>query len=252
MRLTGWNLPLERLSATSLSTLVNCPEQFRRKYLLNEKEGNSGERFMGAVQHEALDYLFQQDADPDEAVSIAWQKELEERGEPDWHDLDSTEAFRRSKQMMKAYLPVAQREKPIAVEQRFEEQIDGVWVVGYIDREMSDRILEVKTSSRKESKPKSRWSFQGRLYSLASQKPVEWHVVTRQATPKVYTAAEEPLLYTEAFNPDATVLIVKRTIAMMSDLWTRYGKDNPWPMNGIHGDWTCGYCAYKKDCPAWS
>ena len=260
MRLGGWKLPLERLSATSLGTFAQCPEQFRRKYILNEKEGLSGEKFIGGVTHEALQYLFlppQPDGeiyigdDVGVAVDIAWQKKIEKEGDPDWHDMDATEAYRRTKQIVKTYWPIASKAHPVAVEERFEEQILGVPIVGYIDVELEHAIREVKTSSRKESKPKTRHLLQGRTYSLVSRKPVEWHYVTRQATPKVYTPEECPdLLIT--FNQDASVLILQRLIEQMNDTYQRYGRDEPWPLQGTFHDWACGYCSFKKNCPAWS
>jgi CRISPR/Cas system-associated exonuclease Cas4 (RecB family) len=252
VRLTGLKLPLERLSATSLSTFTVCPEQFRRKYLLNEKETMSGERFMGSVTHQALQKLFQAEADPENAVMTAWQNVIDREGEPEWHDVDATDSYKRAKKMIAAYWPIASTIEPIAVEQRFEEKIAGVTVVGYVDRELKDRILEVKTASAKVAKPKSRWSFQGRLYSLVSQKPIEWNVITRQVTPKIYTPDNAPDLYVPAFNADATVYIVRQAVERMNDLYARHGKDQAWPMDGIFGDWSCGYCSFRKRCPAWN
>lgn len=256
MRLSGWKLPFNRLSATSLSTAIQCPEQFRQKYLLNEKESMSGERFMGSVTHQALASLFDPAFDWEAggaggAVETAWQNVIHKEGEPEWYDVDATEQFRRAKQMIATYWPIASAIKPIAVEQRFEETIAGVQIQGYIDRELTDRILEVKTAAQKVSKPKPRWSFQGRLYSLVSAKPVEWHVVTRQVTPKVYTAEEAPKLMVEGYNPDVTVRIIEHAVARLNDYYARYGKDNPWPMDGIFGDWACDYCSFKKSCPAY-
>lgn len=259
MRLSGLKLPLERLSATSLGTFTSCPEQFRRKYLLNEKEAMSGDRFMGIVTHQALASLF----DPallgeaheqpveDMAVAQAWEGTIEREGEPDWHDKDGTDSYKRAKQMVKAYWPIAQEIHPIAVEQRFEEQIAGVNIVGYVDRELTDRILEVKTAAQKVSKPKPRWSLQGRLYSLVSAKPIEWHVITRQVTTKIYTPKEAEELYCPGFNKDATVRIIRLTVERMNDLYARHGKDDPWPTDGIFGDWSCSYCSFKKNCGVW-
>lgn len=260
MRLSGWKLPLPRLSATSLSTAITCPEQFRQRYLLKTPQVMTGERFMGSVTHQALDMLFDpmfiQEGEieqaPERALASAWQNVIEKEGEPEWYDKDSVESYRRAKQMLVLYWPIASNIAPIAHEQRFEETIAGVQIQGYIDRELEDRILEVKTASSKVSKPKARWSFQGRLYSLVSQKPIEYHVVTRQATPKVYTAAEEPNLFVPARNPDTTVKIIEHAVARLNDYYSRYGEGQPWPMDGIFGDWTCGYCSFKKGCPAWT
>ncbi len=259
MRLSGWRLPLERLSATSLSTFTSCPEQFRRKYLLNMTETQYGDRFVGGVMHDAIKLMYDQefitqetiDSTPDRAIAKAWSEKLEEDGEPVWMDDDPHEMYRRSLQMLKTYWPIACKDEVVAVEQRFEENIAGVNVVGYIDRELRDRIKEVKTSSKKDKKPKPRWTLQGRLYSLVKDKPIEWNIITRQVTPQVVTPEEAPDLYVPAYNRDQTVQIIRFAVERMNDLYARYGKDEPWPTDGIYGDWTCGYCSFKKGCPAW-
>jgi CRISPR/Cas system-associated exonuclease Cas4 (RecB family) len=255
VRLGGWKLPLERLSATSLSTYIQCPESFRRKYILNEPEGMSGDRFVGSVTHQALHRLFTEEIhvgdDASDIVGEIWQEIITKEGEPDWHDTDATKAYKTTKKMLTTYWPYVSEEKPVAVEQRFEEKIAGVPVVGYIDVELDEVIREVKTSSRKESKPKQRHLLQGRLYSLVSTKPVTWHYVTRQVTPRVYTPAECPGLML-SFNPDLTVLMMRQVIERMNDDYARYGRDETWPLSGTFHDWACGYCSFKKNCPAWS
>lgn len=250
MRIGYTQLPLKRLSATSIGLHMNCPEQFRQKYLLNVKETMSGDRFVGSVTHQALEKLFKGE-EPEQALHETWQEIIEKEGEPEWYDTDSIKAFKTTKLMLETYWPIAQSIEPIAVEQRFEETIDGVHIVGYIDRELTDRILEVKTSSKRDKKPKSRWAFQGRLYSLVSAKPVEYHIVTRQVTPQVVTAAESAELLVDSYQPDATVALLRLAVQQIADNWNRYGKENPWPMQGVLGDWTCNYCSFKKQCLAW-
>lgn len=259
MRLGGFSLPLERLSATSLSSFLSCPRAFQERYLLDKKERLGGARFVGSVTHSAIQSLFtpsffeNTDGSAEAAVSIAWEEMITKEGDPDWReDEDAVEMYRRTKQMIKEYLPFALANKPIAVEQRFEEQIAGVTIVGYIDRELNDRILEVKTAGQKVSKPKPRWNLQARLYALASNKPIEFHVLTRQVQTKIYTAQECPELYIEGFNADVTVRIVKQAVERMNDCYARFGKDQPWPMDGILGDWACSRCSFRKSCPAWA
>lgn len=259
MRLSGFRLPLPRLSATSLSTFTACPEQFRQKYLLHTEETMSGDRFMGIVVHKALDEIFKGDPTApieelaEESVADAWNDAIEKDGEPEWYDLDASKEYKRARLMIKTYLPYAQQQTVVATEERFEETICGVPVIGYIDRRLPDRILEVKTAKNKVSKPKNRWQFQGRLYGLVSALPIEWHVVTRQVTPQVVTAAEAPELYVPRYNPDVTIRLVQQAIERMNDLYARHGANEPWPLDGIHGDWSCNYCSFKKKgCIAWT
>lgn len=248
VRLGGYKLPLERLSATSISTFMSCPEQFRQKYILKQPESLRDDRFIGSVAHSSLHKLFD-GSDADHVVDEAWREILDKEGEPEWVKVDAAEAYRRCKLMIKTYWPVASETKPVAVEQHFEEKILGVTVQGYIDLELDDRIREVKTSSQKQSKPKPRHTLQGRLYSLVSSKPVEWHYVTRQTAPKIYTPEECPDLL-QRFSSDTTIVLLKQVLTYMSDTWQRYGASECWPLTGTMGDWTCGYCSFRKGCAA--
>lgn len=250
MRIGGWKLPLERLSATSLSLAVQCPEQFRQKYLLKQEEKLWGDAFIGTVIHSAVEDV---SLEPEDAFTQAWEHTLDRRGEPDWGKDDPIVLYKRAKQMVKLYWPTAQALAPrvTATEQRFEETILGVKLVGYIDRELDDRILDVKTAKAKTTKPKTKWSFQGRIYSLVSGKPVEWHVLTKQATPQLFTAELWPDLYQPSFDPDATLLTLQHAIERINDYYARYGADRPWPADGIFGDWLCNYCSFKDRCHAY-
>lgn len=266
MRL-GWKLPLERLSATSLSTAIQCPEQFRQKYLLKKPEKLFGERFVGIVNHKTHELGFEYKmrtgtdftlAQMKERYMQTWKDVLDDQGEPDWKDTDTVKAFQSGMDMVELYHEkVGVHVHPIAVEQRFEFDIPGIpsKIVGYLDVVETGKVRERKTSAQRVKKPKARWRFQGKLYQIAAGLPVQWDVVTRQVTPQLCLAEEFPDLYMPYTNPDPTIRIIRDTALRINDLYARHGADQPWPTTGIFGDWLCDYCTfgprYESSCIQW-
>ena len=86
-------------------------------------------------------------------------------------------------------------------------------------------------------------------------KPVEWQIITRQVTPQIVLAEEEPGLRMEKSNVDVTVRLIQQATNMLHDFWMRYGPDQPWPTHGLSHPFQCGYCfaspKYANTCIAW-
>lgn len=257
-------MPIEFVSATSLAKAISCPELWRRRYLVKEKERIFTGAFMGTVDHETHKENFEQKITSGEDLEVAWMRgryranwdrTLEKRGEPDWQDDDPAEMQARGLLMMEAYHTFNSPSiQPVRVEERFEEVIDGcpVPLVGYMDTELTDRILERKTANKKISKPKPEWRFQARVYQLVADKPTEWHIVTSQTEPRIYTPENSPELFLPKGNPDAIVRVIQQTILRLDDLYLRYGADSFWPTEGLFHPFLCDYCYAKNaGCPAW-
>jgi PD-(D/E)XK nuclease superfamily protein len=270
MRL-GWKLPVERLSATSLALSIQCPEQFRQKYIVREKEDVMfGARFMGIVDHKVNEELMRYTMKllPEERTSAlapgmiettyrqVWNDTIDKEGEPDWRDDDPAKMIKTGVKMATAYHQAAYV-KPIALEQRFDVKIPGVPVpvVGYIDVLERDRVRERKTTGVKTTKPKSKWRFQGFIYQYAAEVPVQWDVVTRQVTPQVFLADAWPDLWLPLQSRKVTEQMIRDAAYRINSLYAQYGADETWPMTGMLGDWLCDYCVigpkYKGGCPAW-
>lgn len=268
MRLSGWSLPIEKLSASAISCFISCPEQYRQKYLLKKRDSMNSARFVGIVDHKTHEENFRQkihsgeDLTPDEmykSYSDNWESTTNHEGEPAW-DEDPIKTFQKGQKMIALYHEkVSPLIQPIAVEQRFEETIKGVPVpvVGYVDVETKDLIRERKTAGTKLSDPKTAWRFQGRIYQLALEKPITWDIVTKQVTPQVVTAQEAPNLFMPIQNKDFTVRLIQQAAASMTDIYDRYGADSPWPTNGLYAEaWKCNFCQWGPklagSCVAWN
>jgi hypothetical protein len=264
MRL-GWHLPLDHLSATSLSAAALCPEQFRQKYLCDTPEPNFSGKFIGSVDHEMAAYMAEvrmNGAQPDELEKLyatAWETVLLKDGEPDWRDDDPTKMFKTGVRMAKLYWDqVLSRVEPVAAEQRIEFKIPEVpaLIVGYVDLFERDRIRERKTKDRKVTTPEPKWRFQGLIYQYATGLPIQWDVVTRQVTPQLYTADVWPELFMPVRDPSIVRGMIVDVAQRMNDLYTRYGPDRPWPTTGVFHPWLCQYCSvgprYQGTCTAWA
>jgi len=263
VRLTSFHLPVDHLSATSLSLAISCPEAFRLRYVRHEPERLNIPKLVGSAFHAVLAdnwrWKLEKGDDLPGPVALqrlqgAWDDVIEKEGDPEWKQPPS-DVLTNSSLMVSSYLESeAPKVQPLATEQRFEETIPEipVPVVGYVDCETKSAILETKTTARKETKPKPRWKLQAKVYQLSLRKPVMHQIVTRQATPKIYTPESEPGLLTPVADPDQTVLIMQRAVATLNDYYARWGADEPWPPNGIFSDYLCSYCAFVPKCVAWT
>lgn len=250
---------------------IQCPEQFRQRYIVKTEEKNFGARFVGMVDHDMAHVLTlskmeagQQEVSS-ETIEVlyreSWDRTLNEAGEPDWRDDDPNKMFKTGVKMAKLYWDEVintEEFEPLACEERIEYTIPGMpfTVIGYLDTRMKGLIRERKTTGQKTTKPKPKWRFQGLLYQYQLGLPVQWDVVTRQVTPQLYLAKDWPDLYLPVQRPGFIEQMIVDTARRMDDLYQRYGADEPWPTTGIFGDWLCDYCPigprYGGTCPAWN
>lgn len=256
-----------RLSPSSIALAASCPEKFRRKYILDERERWGGAAIVGIAVHRAVEEMFAHKLehgdlpDADMAQDVTRQafadKTVEaEKDGIDWGDTKPGDAVDQSILLTTAYHgTAAPNVEPVAVEEWVGAQIPGLpELSGRIDVIQKQGILDVKTTGRKMTEPRGDWRLKGSLYVLMTGQSIEWNVITKTKTPGVYTAADTPGL----FMP-ATPLLMKLTerrvqavAATLIDMLERYGPEEPWPTNATEHDWACSYCSFKPDCRWWS
>lgn len=261
-------MPIEWLSASALNLFIQCPEQYRLRKIKKIPESMGLSRFIGIVDHAAVAANLGQKIETRQDISIEalakvytheWNLALEKDGEPDWENSEEITVHDKGLGMAMLYHEqVSPLIQPIKVEERFEETIKGVPIpiVGYPDVEEPRRIIERKTSAKRMNKPKPGWTFQGNIYSLIFDKPVEWHCVTTQVTPQITTPETSPELLLENDNHDATIRTLTQAAYLLNDTYIRYGPDRVWPTLGTFHDWLCSYCfagpRYGDSCAAWN
>lgn len=263
-----WRLPVEHLSATSLTMAQRCPEQWRRRYVLGEKERPGAALVLGSADHRTHEFNYTQkvvsgvdlptDTMVDFFTDVAWLTAMEEKGgaeEISWNEGEGPDVLRvKGAEMIRVYHEtVSPRIQPIAVEVEFRVDVGlPVPILGFVDVEREEALTERKTSKNSMSQPKPEWRLQGRLYQLARPKPVEWHVVTKGKVPKAITPLEAPDLLLEAGNkgPERAAHLARVTGRLLNDMYSTFGPDEPWP-GAITHPWACGFCGWRNRCHWW-
>lgn len=142
-------LPVKHLSATSVSMFMRCPEQFRRRYILHEKERPGAALVIGRGFHAAQEVNFAQKIQSGEDLSVmeqveayhaGWDREVEQFGGVDeilWDDRERPDTLRaKGAKLVESYaVAVAPKMQPHSVEQEFNLTLPEVPVPfnGYLD-----------------------------------------------------------------------------------------------------------------------
>src|SRR5262249_42922875 len=251
------------------------PRQFRHRYLLGEKERPGEAIVVGSFFHKTLNwnYGLKLKSGVDQPLSDAVQylqdvavpQVLEEEGGADWIRWDTSldEARGDAHRITGAYYySVVPQIQPVATEERFEIQIDGVEVplIGYIDVEDEHRVLDTKTGRAAARKVKPSWQLQGRLYSFARQKPTEFHSISKARTPTIVTALESDQMVVGVPTPDQqenTARLVRTAADLIRHFLNTFGVEEEWPEWGAAPDFSrnilpCSFCGWATDCKAWA
>jgi PD-(D/E)XK nuclease superfamily len=266
---------LNHLSASSIGMLMRCPRQFQHRYLRGEKERPGESLVIGGSFHNTLEwnYLTKIQSHVDQPIEdalqyfydVAMPKAIEENGGADnikWDDKPEAAVSDAERITAAYYRHVVPRIQPTATEQKFTIEVPGVEVpvIGYIDVQEEDRVLDTKTGKQASRKVKPSWMLQGRTYSFAVQKPTEFHSVSRAKTPTIVTALESSDMIvpvpTETQMGEFTHL-VNVAADLIRHFLDTYGVDDEWPTWGAIPDWSrnvlpCDMCGWRQGCPAWS
>lgn len=267
-----WLLPIEHWSASSLNMLSRCPRQWQQRYVQGRKEAPGAAVVLGSAFHNAAGFNFQRVIDKGEGLGLtevvdyfndfAWPKEISDKGgieEIAWddqgRDIDGQRAL--GALMVSAYHEnVAPRVQPIEVEHGFLYKLEGLPVPlkGSIDVvQIPGRpIIDMKSSKSKRTSIKPDWALQGRIYQLVKPEMVDWHVVTKAKQPTTWTGLDEVGLMQELSNREETRKFVLALSSAANAYMATYGPDDDWPQLGVLHPWSCDWCAYRGDCPAWA
>ncbi len=287
----GWPLPLNHISASSLKMAARCPEQWRRRYVLGEKQPPAAALEWGSADHAAAEHNFVQKVESDTDLPVGevidiFDDEFNRRffrdndiAEMDFRDEAKTVNEKKSKageyktvgaKLVGLYHEqVAPTVKPLVVEESFELELPSlpVRIDGRIDLiaerrdalglAASERIIDRKTANRSPGKDlkdlSPEWRLAAGVYQLAKPLPHEWDVSVKTETPKVIPSAFT-LPYLE-IRAQQTLRFVEQSLATLAYYFETYGPDEPWPGARLRGFMTngspCGYCGFKPTCFWW-
>ena len=144
--------PLRHLSATSYSLWISCPEAWRRKNLLGERQPKSAAMVIGSRVDEALSDYYRHQLEHGEPLPVdevlqryrcGWKDKLEadrERQSIVWDEFDEGTALERGARALEVTFEqlVPQLGIPVAVQRRLEFTLTPAleWsILGYLDLE---------------------------------------------------------------------------------------------------------------------
>lgn len=246
------------LSPGSASMFMRCPEQWRRRYLLGEKERPGAALVRGRADHYAHETNFTQKVqthtdvpldDVLDAYATSWRTTVDEYGG------DSEIAADDGKPLSKVYdigakgveayhTTVSPTVDPTDVEVALEIELGNVLVSVRADILTPDAGVERKTTSRKQNEPKPDHAFQAMTYATVFGCPFDVHYVADSGT--ITTPASNPQLRVGKLEQAVTVAYNRIALSIV-DLYARFGPDETWPGNVTH-PWACGFCGWQKVC----
>lgn len=174
------NLPGGYLSASRINKYNNCPEAFRRSYIMGKKFVANARMAQGTTVHSlvelALGIKMREGRMPsseevldhtETAFAAAFEgvEDYEDTAESSW--VDATQKLYKL-----WHKTVAPTIVPLALEQRIEEPVAGIKVVGYIDiidgSNNQKTIIDLKVVKRGKTDKDAQNSLQLGLYSVAT------------------------------------------------------------------------------------
>ena len=274
-----WELPVQHLSASSVSMFMRCPEQYRQRYILGQKERPGAALVVGSGFHFAQETNFRQKIESHEDIAVeavveafhaGWDREIEKyggAGEIEWDSREAADTLRsKGAALSAAYrTQVSPALQPQAVELGFLRDVEGIAVPfkGFIDfvgtRETGvpwedgfkadETVIDYKTAKAVQRALKPEWGLQARLYQLETGLPVEYHVATKTKEPQIVTPVDAPALRIEVSDTalNVTTRLLQRVTRQMELLWGEYGPDTAWP-GAITHPWACGFCGFRPNC----
>lgn len=246
------SLPVEHLSASSLTTFLRCPRQWQNKYVLKQVEPSSSALVLGSAVHLSMSRALMGE-DPG-SYWLETLKEAEKQGEIDWSrmkpDTTAEWAVKLSYdyyELVGKYLEVEDTEVEVTLE------IPGmdIPVIGFVDVVTADRIIDLKTTgyfNTKSVRVNREWVFQMNVYQLYQNKPAELHILTRSKTdPVVVPSTVRSPLYVPPINQEEMQRFILQTYQQMEWMYETWGEDTPWPGAPTH-EWSGKYCKAPNCC----
>jgi len=266
-----------RLSATQITMLERCPEQYRQRYILGNKEAPGAALILGkadtnAVAAHLTKYMHDEVGlthnEIAERFAVEYDQAVDEAGgltEIKWRN-DGPVALAGAKAMAgkdkdtgtklvtlyrKMVAPQYQHElEGVEQEITIENPAWQVPIIGYLDVETSQDIIERKTAGRKNSSPQGAWIMQARIYQLAIPKPLWWHQSVKAKEPFVVGNDPEMMSPVDNLMRVRTVRTVQMAQANLVNLYSTYGPDESWDGALTH-PWACGFCGFRANCWWW-
>jgi len=245
---------IEHLSYSSITAYLECPENWRRKYIAKEQTRSTPALVFGSAFHGAIEEQLTTGRKALEAWPYSWGRALE-KDTVDW-GLDTPEGYLNDGIRLLGHAAVGaaidglkarQDEQGPMVERKVELRVPGVPipVIGYIDFISSDGVpCDLKTSKTSWSADKAADSLQGLFYLAAlNQAGLGFHGWRFRHV--VFVKTKEPKVQViETLHKPSELFFLFRVVR---SVWQGIAAGS-FPLNP--GSWKCGpaYCDFWSNC----
>lgn len=225
---------IKHLSASAITTYLNCPIEFKFKYIDRFLEPETKALRIGKWVHLGIE-TYNNGKD--------WQKVLKHEILID-QNKDTIATFRLVRRCTQSYIDNPVQGTTIGNEVRFKENLEGIDVpiLGFIDRLIEDGIVEYKTTSEDYTQEKVDTSLQGDIYWWAatkklgkSPKKIIYWVVNKNGVMK--SDAYKPQIITTK-RTEAQIETMKKTVI---DVYGKIIKED-YTMPETHQIAECYFC----------
>lgn len=253
-------LPVDRLSVTSLSMLARCPEKWHRRYILREYEPVNGKMLLGSAVGASEGQHYSRVIETGEGLSLEavvdefvaeWEDRIG-REEVDWGEDKPGELKDSGVAAITAYhTTVAPLVVPASVEREFNLTWPGLdWsFTGFLDLEEADgTVADLKVRGKKLLRAEADVDLQPASYLYARRAEgnpaprFDFHTMVRTKRP-----------YAEVVSTGRTDrqldAFADRVFLAASEIHWRASND-AWS-GAAPGSWWCGekFCGYWPTCP---
>lgn len=239
------SLPLDHLSASSISLFLRCPRQFQEVYIRGVRDLDvSSSLVIGSAVHLGLSRLLKS-----ESLGNYFDDSIVEyEGRIIWKDKESAARKIADKMLLTYYHRVGRVLNVIDTEQELLLDIPGIDIplLGYVDILTDRGVIDVKTTGYVSRKPELQkaWKLQMNIYQLKHPLPGEFHVLTRSSTnPIVVPDSSAHPFYVPTPNKDFETSLSK-IYKIMCSYYESFGEEVDWPGNITH-EWAAKYCPLK-------
>jgi hypothetical protein len=255
-------LPVRSLSASSLGLFWRCPERWRRRYVLGEREPLGAPGALGGAVGAALAAHLAARArgerlsllDTDDLFCAEWAQRSPDAALKAGESL--TDLRRQGRQLIVAYLHrLAPALRPETVERKVELRFDGdaQWsVVGYLDLEdAGGEVIDLKVRARHVTAADADQSAQATLYLLARAlegRPAKRFVF--HSLRRTKKGADLALVPTR--RTPAQLAAFERRVAATARAIARCAETGEWPLAAPEGWWCAAGptgCPHYRSCP---
>lgn len=246
------------LSISQIGTFMRCPMQWKLRYIDGIKTPPSAAAVKGTATHEGVESIYLEKKDtgtfsPSTAVEKAVTVIDRADGIEDWGAKGKDGARDTVAGAVSMYIREKLADK---VPQDHIEgiEVEAVWsgvspsgrmfdMKGYIDLLLRDKVVDLKTTSRKKTGRDPQHALQVGFYAMAVGKQVvELQNIVTVASPYIQIDQDSPV----EILPN-----VRRIIGSAHDSIESAKKTGNFTANGIFHTWACSFCGYGEQglCP---